>query len=143
MSLVDEGQVKICWLPEKLEDLSSSGAKGDLDLGGLGVDDDDGDDVDDRDADTAVSIMEPNWLRESTGSFRGAEMGSTVGGLSNDLFAGGHQDAVPEVASASFGASFLYTRFANADLLLVVLLNVPFWSYTCLLTVLKISQFDW
>lgn len=86
----------------KLEDLPGSGAKGDLDFGGLGVDDDDGDDVNGRDADIAVSIMEPNWLRESTGSFRVAEMGSTVGGLSNDLFAGGHQDSVPEVASASY-----------------------------------------
>lgn len=126
LSLADEGQVKVCWLPERLEDLPGSDAKGDLDFGGLGVDDDDGDDVDDRDADTAVSIMRPQWLREPTHSFCGAEMDLTVGGPPNDLFAGKQQDVVPEVASASFGASVLYTRLANADLLLVVLLHVPF-----------------
>lgn len=121
------------------------GANGDLYFGGFGVDDDDDDDddVDDGDDGTAVFTMGPQWIREPTHSFCGAEMDSTVGGPPNDLFAGGHQDAVPEVASASFGASFLCTRFANADLLLVVLSHVPFCSLTCLLTVLKISQFDW
>lgn len=69
-------------------------------------------------------------------------MDSAVGGSSDDLFAGRHKDAVPEVTSEAFGASLLCPRFSNAGLLLVVFLHIPFWSRTHLVTVLNISQLE-